>query len=86
MNYEILYTRQAEKDYQKIKKLPALLTNVKKLINVLKAEPRTPPYEKLTGLQNTYSKRVNIQRRLIYEVFDEQKIVKVIRMWSHYEN
>ena len=83
MSYEILYTRQAEKDYQKIKNLPALLANVKKIIGVLKTEPLTLPYEKLTGLQNTYSKRINIQHRLVYEVFAEQKIVRVIRMWTH---
>ncbi|MDR2202129.1 MAG: Txe/YoeB family addiction module toxin [Clostridiales bacterium] len=85
MKYKIVYTKQAEKDYQKVKRFSALFANVKKIINILKSNPFMPPYEKLAGIENTYSKRINIQHRLVYEVFEKENTIKVIRMWSHYE-
>lgn len=84
MNYKIIFTKQALKDYEKIK-----LTNLKNktihLIKILENNPYTPPYEKLIGdLEGVFSRRINIQHRLIYEILEEDKIVKIIRMWTHY--
>ena len=85
MNYKIIYTKQAVKDYEKIKQYPALLKNLQKAISVVKENPFTLPYEKLGGnMQGTYSRRINIQHRLIYQIIDD-KTVKVLRMWTHYE-
>ena len=84
MSYEIFYTKQARKDYEKVEKFPALLKNVRKVIGVLKENPFQRPYEKIVGTSDTYSRRINIQHRLVYEVVDE-KTIKVIRMWTHYE-
>ena len=85
MNYKIIFTKQALKDYEKIKQ-----TNLKNktihLIKILESKPYTPPYEKLVGdLEGVFSRRINIQHRLIYEILEEEKIVKIIRMWTHYE-
>ena len=85
--YEIVYTKQAIKDAKKIKET-GLKGNAEKLLEVLKENPfkNPPPYEKLVGeLQGCYSRRINIQHRLIYSVYEEEKVVKVLRMWTHYE-
>jgi toxin YoeB len=85
--YEIVFTKQAVKDAKKIKET-GLKENAKKLLEVLKENPfkNPPPYEKLVGeLQGCYSRRINIQHRLIYNVYEEEKVVKVLRMWTHYE-
>jgi Txe/YoeB family toxin of toxin-antitoxin system len=84
MKYELYYTKQAQKDYERVKQLPALLKNLKKIIATLKENPYQLPYEKLSGGIQVYSRRLNIQHRVLYEIVDE-KTVKVIRMWSHYE-
>lgn len=86
MNYEIVYSRQAQKDASKLKK-SNLKDKAIELIKVLKVDPyRTPPrLGILTGnLQGCYSRRINIQHRLVYEVFENSKTVHVLRMWSHY--
>jgi len=62
---------------------------VKNLIDVIRKNPfkNPPPYEKLVGdLQGAYSRRINIQHRLIYQIYEEEKIIKIISVWSHYEN
>ena len=85
--YSIKYTKQSVKDIEKLKSTK-LDEKAKRLIDVIRANPfqNPPPYEKLQGdLNGAYSRRINIQHRLVYEIFEEQKIIKVIRMWTHYE-
>ena len=86
--YEIVYTKRAVKDIPKLKGAK-LDKKAKALIELIKEKPyQTPPtYEKLQGdLQGAYSRRINIQHRLVYEVIEEKKVVKIISLWSHYEN
>lgn len=82
--YKLLFEKTAAKDYQKIlrspykKQIPALLT-------VLEEDPYEPPYEKLSGdLNGLYSRRINIQHRLVYRIDEEKQEVIIIRMWTHY--
>ena len=84
---EIVYSKQSFKDYEKLKHFPKLVEKVKALIELLKKNPfETPPsYEKLIGFENVYSRRINIQHRLVYEVRKEENVVVIIRMWTHYE-
>ena len=85
--YKIIYSSQAQKDAKKAGK-SGLKNNIEKIINILRNNPyKSPPrFEKLLGdLSGTYSRRINIQHRLVYQVYEEEKIVKIIRMWSHYE-
>ncbi len=85
--WKIVYTKQAQKDARKIAQA-GLEKKVESLLEILKANPfqNPPSYEKLVGdLSGAYSRRINIQHRLVYQVFEEQEIVKVIRMWTHYE-
>lgn len=85
--YTILYTKKTKRDIQNLKS--ANLDNTAlKLIEVLKNNPfqNPPPYEKLVGdLKNYYSRRINIQHRLVYQVFQDKHIVKIVSLWSHYE-
>lgn len=85
--YKIFYTKTAQKDIIKLKS--AHLDEVaKKLIDLIKNDPyEVPPsYEKLVGdLKGAYSRRINIKHRLVYQVFEKEKIIKVISLWSHYE-
>ena len=86
--YSIKITKAAQKDKEKIKQYPALKRNVQNLIELLKINPfqNPPPYEKLVGnLSDCYSRRINVQHRLVYTVDDENKIVKIISMWTHYD-
>lgn len=87
MKYTVIYSRQAQKDAKKLKKSnlkePAL-----ELIKILEKDPfQNPPrYEALRGeLKGSYSRRINIQHRLVYEVLEEEKIIHVLRLWTHYE-
>jgi Txe/YoeB family toxin of toxin-antitoxin system len=85
--WEIALTKRALKDAKKISR-SGLKDKVDKLINILKTNPyqNPPSYEKLTGdLSGMYSRRINIQHRLVYEVDEEKKRVKILMMWSHYE-
>jgi len=85
--YRILYSKAALKDAKKLK-AAHLDKKAKDLIDVLKEDPfRNPPaYEKLVGdLSGAYSRRINIQHRLVYEVRQEDRTVRILRMWSHYE-
>ncbi|MBE6000279.1 MAG: Txe/YoeB family addiction module toxin [Sarcina sp.] len=85
--YKIVYTKAAAKDVPKLK-AAHLDAKAKALIDVIRCNPyQTPPsYEKLVGdLQGLYSRRINIQHRLVYEVIEEVKIIKIVSLWTHYE-
>ncbi len=85
--YKILFSKDALKDAAKLKQ-SNLAAKCQKLIEVVEQDPfaTLPPYEKLLGeLKGFYSRRINIQHRLVYEVDVKEKIVKVLRMWTHYE-
>ena len=87
VSWKIVYTKQALKDAKKIKSA-GLKTRAEKILKILEKKPyQTPPsFEKLVGdLAGAYSRRINIRHRLVYQVYDKIKTVKVIRMWSHYE-
>ena len=87
VNYRVVFTKQAQKDAQKCS-AAGLKARAAQLIEILRDNPyQTPPFfEKLVGdLAGAYSRRINIQHRLVYEVIDDEKIVKIIRMWTHYE-
>lgn len=87
MSWELMYTKQAQKDAQKLASAN-LKDKALALLNILRENPfqNPPPYEKLVGdLSGAYSRRINIQHRLVYQVIDDQHTVKVLRMWSHYE-
>jgi len=86
-NYVLAYTKQAQKDAKRIAS-SGLKSKVLHLLNILEQNPfqEYPPFEKLQGdLLGAYSRRINIQHRLVYQVIEDEKIVKVIRMWTHYE-
>ncbi len=87
MSWEVVYSRHAQKDAQKLV-AGGLKAKTLELLAIIKVNPfqNPPPYEKLVGdLAGAYSRRINIQHRLVYEVLQEQGVVKVLRMWSHYE-
>ena len=87
VEFKIKFTKQAVKDLEYLK-AANLSKKVKKLVDIIKENPyqNPPPYEKLIGdLEGMYSRRINIQHRLVYEVDNEEKIIKIIRMWKHYE-
>ena len=87
MSWEIIYTKQAQKDAQKLA-AAGLKDKALRLLELLKSDlyQNPPSYEKLVGdLSGAYSRRINIQHRLIYQVLDSVKQVKILRLWSHYE-
>lgn len=87
MSWKVVYTKHALKDAQKIA-ASGLKGKAQALLALLKDDPfrSPPPFEKLVGdLSGAYSRRINIQHRLVYQVLPEPKIVKVLRMWTHYE-
>lgn len=87
VNWKIIYTKQAQKDAKKISN-SGLKNKVEKLLEILREDPYTnnPPYKKLVGdLKGTYSRRINIKHRLIYQVYEDERTIKVISMWTHYE-
>jgi Txe/YoeB family toxin of toxin-antitoxin system len=87
LNYKIVYTKQAAKDSEKIKTSP-LYEKAKAYIEIIRKDPYKipPPYEKLRGdLNGAYSRRLNIQHRLVYEVLEPERAIKIISMWGHYE-
>lgn len=86
--YEIIYTKTAVKEIQKLKEIK-LDKRAKLLIEIIRKNPfQIPPtYEKLVGdLQGLYSRRINIKHRLVYQVYEKEKIIKIISLWTHYEN
>ena len=87
MNWHLVYTNQAKRDAKKLSR-SGLKAQAEKLLAILKINPyqNPPSYEKLVGdLSGAYSRRINIQHRLVYQVLEDVKTVKIIRMWSHYE-
>ncbi|NDJ20614.1 Txe/YoeB family addiction module toxin [Nostoc sp. B(2019)] len=87
MSWRLVYTKQAQKDAKKLAS-SNLKEKVEELLVVLKKNPfqNPPPYEKLVGdLSGACSRRINIQHRLVYEVIESEQVVKIIRMWTHYE-
>ena len=87
VGFKVKFTKQAVKDLEYLK-AANLSKKAKKLVDIMKENPyqNPPPYEKLIGdLDGMYSRRINIQYRLVYEVDNEEKIIKIIRMWMHYE-
>jgi len=82
-----VYTTQAAKDAKKLRR-SGLKPKVEALLDVLRADPfqSPPPFEKLVGdLAGAYSRRINIQHRLVYQVLQRERVVKIVRMWTHYE-
>lgn len=87
MTWQLVYTKQAQKDAQKLD-AAGLKDKAKALLEVIRENPfqNPPPYEKLVGdLSGAYSRRINIQHRLVYQVLQDEQVVKVLRLWSHYE-
>lgn len=85
MTYDVELTKAALKDISKLR-AAGLVEKVLKIRDVLSMNPYAPSYEKLMGdLEGKYSRRINIKHRLIYEVYEDLKLVRVLRMWSHYE-
>ncbi|MDP2879115.1 MAG: Txe/YoeB family addiction module toxin [Sulfuricella sp.] len=87
MTWQLVYTKQAQKDAKKLA-TAGLKQKAQELLAVLISNPyqNPPPYEKLVGdLNGAYSRRINIQHRLIYQVLEGEQVVKVLRLWSHYE-
>jgi len=87
VSWKVVFTKQAQKDAKKLV-AAGLEPKAEELIELLRTNPTQtpPPFEKLVGdLSGAYSRRINIQHRLVYEILEEERIVKVIRMWTHYE-
>jgi Txe/YoeB family toxin of toxin-antitoxin system len=87
VSWKLVYTKQAQKDAKKLAS-SNLKEKAEELLAVLEENPfqNPPPYEKLVGdLSGAYSRRINIQHRLVYEVIESEQVVKIIRMWTHYE-
>ncbi len=87
VNWKLVYTKQAQKDAKKLS-ATGLRPKAEAILGILKKNPfqTPPPFEKLVGdLKGAYSRRINIQHRLVYQVIKRYKTVKVIRMWTHYE-
>ena len=89
MSWSVLFTKQAQKDARKLASAsPALKQKAQVLLDLLAADPyqQPPPYEALVGdLRGACSRRINIQHRLVYQVVEDVRVVKVLRMWSHYD-
>ncbi len=86
-SWRVGFTKQAQKDARKIAR-SGLRDKAEELLDILRRNPRQspPPFEKLVGdLAGAYSRRINIQHRLVYQILDPERTVKVIRMWTHYE-
>ena len=87
VRWKLVYTKQAQKDAEKLKEA-GLKPKTIQLLEILKQDPfqSPPPFEKLVGdLSGAYSRRINIQHRLIYQVLEDKNIIKIIRLWTHYE-
>ncbi len=87
MTWELYFTRQARKDARKLA-ASGLKEKAQELLDIIREDPfqKPPPYEKLVGdLAGAYSRRINIQHRLVYQVLKEERSVKVLRLWTHFE-
>jgi len=89
VSWKVLFTKQAQKDVRKLASAsPALRAKAQQLLDLLAEDPyrQPPPYEALVGdLSGACSRRINIQRRLVYQVLEQERSVKVLRLWSHYD-
>ncbi|HID36041.1 MAG TPA: Txe/YoeB family addiction module toxin [Ghiorsea sp.] len=86
MTWQLVYTKQAQKDAKKLAS-SGLKNKALSLLAILEQDPyqNPPPFEKLIGdLAGAYSRRINIQHRLVYQVYNDEKTVKIIRLWTHY--
>lgn len=79
---EIIFTKQAAKDFEKVKQNPALLKKVVALLNLIEEDPfaKPPTFEKLIGFESVYSRRINLQHRLVYQLYENEKVIKIIIM------
>jgi Txe/YoeB family toxin of toxin-antitoxin system len=87
VSWELVYTKQAQKDAKKFSG-SSLKSKAQELLKIIEENPyqTPPPYEKLVGdLAGAYSRRINIQHRLVYQVLEVEHVIKVIRLWTHYE-
>nr|WP_210425225.1 Txe/YoeB family addiction module toxin [Spongiibacter thalassae] len=87
VTWKLYYTKQAQKDARKLAS-SGLKNKAQELLQLIEQDPyqKPPPYEKLIGdLAGAYSRRINIQHRLVYQVLEEDKAVKIVRLWTHYE-
>ena len=87
MSWQLVYSKHAQKDAKKLA-TAGLKSKAMELLEVIATDPfqNPPPFEKLVGdLAGAYSRRINIQHRLVYQVFPEERVVRVLRMWTHYE-
>jgi toxin YoeB len=87
VSWRLVFTKQAQKDASKLA-ASGLRPKAEELLQLLASDPyrKPPPFEKLVGdLAGAYSRRINIQHRLVYEVLDDERVVKVLRLWSHYQ-
>lgn len=87
MSWKIVFTKQAQKDARKLADA-GLKRKAESLLEIVKANPlqAPPPFEKIVGdLAGAYSRRINIRHRLVYQIVEDERVVKVIRMWTHYE-
>ena len=87
MTWQLVFTKQAQKDAKRLASA-GLKPKAQELLEILKNNPfpNPPPYEKLVGdLLGAYSRRLNIQHRIVYQVYERERIVKIIRLWTHYE-
>lgn len=87
MSWKIVFTKHAQKDAKKLTS-SGLKTKAQSLLTLLESNPyqNPPPFEKLVGdLSGAYSRRINIQHRIVYQVLENERVVKILRMWTHYE-
>jgi len=87
VTWKLVYTKQAQKDAKKLAS-SGLKPKAQELLALIAEDPyrKPPPFEKLIGdLAGTYSRRINIQHRLVYQVLEDEQVVKVLRLWSHYD-
>lgn len=87
VNYEIVFAKSAAKNIPNLKSA-GLTDKVKKLLDIIRNDPfqNPPPYEKLVGdMQGLYSRRINVKHRLVYKVFEKEKTIQIVSVWSHYD-
>jgi len=87
VNWKLMYTKQAQKDAKKLA-TSGLKNKAKRLLDIIQKDPyqNPPPYEKLVGdLSGVYSRRINFQHRLVYQIYEKEQTIKVIRLWTHYD-
>lgn len=87
MSWKIVYAKQAQKDAKKLAS-SGLKEKAQELLRIIERDPRQnpPPFEKLVGdLSGAYSRRINIQHRIVYQILETEQVVKVLRLWTHYD-